>query len=64
MLSSSYLWWIKNKWEIPIEASRNCRESFVTPPELLISIPLFKQLVATKELEVLFDVSLAFATSL
>ena len=34
-----------------------------SPPELL-SIPLFKQLAATKELGFLFDVSLAFATSL
>jgi hypothetical protein len=36
---------------------------FRSPPELL-SIPLFKQLAATKELEFLFDVRLAFATSL
>jgi hypothetical protein len=34
-----------------------------SPPELL-SIPLFKQLAATKELGFLFDVCLAFATSL
>jgi hypothetical protein len=34
-----------------------------SPPELL-SIPLFKQLAATKELGFLFDVSLAFSTSL
>jgi hypothetical protein len=36
---------------------------FRSPLELL-SIPLFKQLAATKELWFLFDVSLAFATSL
>jgi hypothetical protein len=36
---------------------------FRSPLELL-SIPLFKQLAATKELGFLFDVSLAFATSL
>jgi hypothetical protein len=36
----------------------------MTPPELLLSIPLFKQLATTKELVFLFDVSLAFATSL
>jgi hypothetical protein len=36
---------------------------FHFPPELL-SIPLFKQLAATEELGFLFDVTLAFATSL
>jgi hypothetical protein len=36
---------------------------FRSPLELL-SIPLFKQLAATKELGFLFDVCLAFATSL
>jgi hypothetical protein len=34
-----------------------------SPPKLL-SIPLFKQLAATKEHGFLFDVSLAFSTSL
>jgi hypothetical protein len=41
------------------ELSRELR----SPPELFY-IPLFKQLAATKELGVLFDVSLVFATSL
>jgi hypothetical protein len=33
-------------------------------PQELFSIPLFKQLAATKELRFLFVASLAFATSL
>jgi hypothetical protein len=33
-------------------------------PQELLSIHLFKQLATTKELGFLFDVSLAFATSL
>jgi hypothetical protein len=40
------------------------REFCYSTRTLVFSIPLFKKLAATKELGFLFDVSLAFATSL